>query len=695
MTQSCVLEALFVPKNDSRVTPLQFALSYAKSGMFVLPIHEAPDGKCSCGLPGCDSPGKHPRCLHGANDATVDETQIRAWWTRWPTANVAIGCGPSGIVVLDIDPRNGGDGSFEALRDELGATAFDTKTQTTAGHGVHYLFRAPVEPVGNDTKGKLGPGIDIKAAGGYILVAPSANNGSCYAWEVSARGTTLAEFPEALLERLRPKGAVFEAAAEVAQGSRNNYLASMAGALRRKGLSPAAIHAAISTANKESCKPPLKDGDVERIAKSIGRYPPADPIEIRTNGSIPYGRVIRTRKLSSYTPEEISWLWNNRIPRGKVSILAGDGGEGKSFATLGLAAALTTGAYLPGGGFQSGCDVLIWNGEDGPEDTIFRRAEKAGANMDRIEIITVEQNGKVVGFSLHDLPALTATVEANPAFGLVVIDPVTALLATVDSSRDAEVRSALQPLADLALRTRVAVLLVMHLKKGDEMNILHRISGSIGFGALARSALFLGTHAVSGRKSIDCIKHNLSPVRPEPVEFSLGEKGFQWVGLAPELTAEAIRMSKGRANHRTEAAEDYVKAMLADGAVDSQAIWHGARERGISEATLKRVRAKLGVRAKKHGFGESARWTWSLSEESHDETLPTGMGAPVGAHDPLRASGVIPLEEYKKTSFARGRGEGAHDPLPVETSQSAKNPNETLWREDEEEARLRDLLFDR
>ena len=258
-------------------------------------------------------------------------------------------------------------------------------------------------------------------------------------------------------------------------------------------------------------------------------------------------RII-AKRLGDYTPEKVDWVWDQRIPRGKPSILAGDGGEGKSYATLGIAAALTTGKMLPGGSPAEPGKVLMWNGEDAPADTIYARAESAGADLSRIIMLEeINDRGKRQPFSLRHLPVLEAHLADDPEISLVVIDPITALLTGIDSHRDTEVRSALQPLSDLAKRSKTAILMVMHLNKSEHASVLHRLSGSIGFGALARSVLFLGTHAQSGRKSIDCIKHNLSKGQPDPVEFAIGDDGFRWVGFAPGLTARAISLSRAKA----------------------------------------------------------------------------------------------------------------------------------------------------
>ncbi|MSR84697.1 MAG: bifunctional DNA primase/polymerase [Candidatus Latescibacteria bacterium] len=152
----------------------------------VFPCHSITEGgACSCGKTGCSGPGKHPRTEHGLKDATTDPTQIRKWWEQYPDANIGIPTGAvSGFDVLDIDPRHGGDISLEVLEAQHGKLP-ETSEQITGGGGRHILFR---HTPGLKSRNGVLPGIDIKADGGYILVAPSNHfSGRRYAWEESSR----------------------------------------------------------------------------------------------------------------------------------------------------------------------------------------------------------------------------------------------------------------------------------------------------------------------------------------------------------------------------------------------------------------------------------------------------------------------------------------------------------------------------
>jgi hypothetical protein len=159
---------------------VDFALSYASRGWAVLPCHSPTGGGCTCSATECSSPGKHPRLVNGLTGATTDSSDIEGWWRRWPNANVAIRTGEvSGLVVIDIDRRGGGDGTLAKLVKQHGRLPKTLAVQT--GDGVHLYFQHPGCPVPNDASRRLGPGIDIRGDGGYVLAPPSLHhNGRRY-----------------------------------------------------------------------------------------------------------------------------------------------------------------------------------------------------------------------------------------------------------------------------------------------------------------------------------------------------------------------------------------------------------------------------------------------------------------------------------------------------------------------------------
>ncbi len=277
-----------VKLNNAGNEKLEAALFYAqKMGWRVLPVYSmGPDGRCTCGKAECGRPGKHPRIKNWQKLATVDEKQIRQWWGWWPEANIGGATGfESGLVVLDIDPRHGGDIS------NLPGNLPDTIQCLTGGNGFHFYFKHPGRAVQNVTNlfPDTCPGCDIRGDGGFVVLPPSNHHsGGTYMWECSSspENTALADCPpwliKALQDRQSPKtvtgpGTGADPATEfILEGTRNDTLTRLAGSMRRGNFTPEAIMAALTAENEKRCRPPLPLDEVERIAKGILRYPPGN-----------------------------------------------------------------------------------------------------------------------------------------------------------------------------------------------------------------------------------------------------------------------------------------------------------------------------------------------------------------------------------------------------------------------------------
>src|SRR5262245_40835910 len=176
---------------------LAAALAYAARGWPVFPCHGMQDGQCTCsGKPNC-TPGKHPLTAHGFEDATTDPKQIDRWWTENPDANVAVATGAcSGLIVVDEDPRHGGDLTLEDLEAQYGKLP-DTVISLTGGGGKHYVFRHFGKALSSRAHA-FGPGLDLKGDGGYIIAPPSLHvSGLRYEWEASSHPdeVPIAAFP--------------------------------------------------------------------------------------------------------------------------------------------------------------------------------------------------------------------------------------------------------------------------------------------------------------------------------------------------------------------------------------------------------------------------------------------------------------------------------------------------------------------
>ena len=169
---------------------LASALTYAELGIPVFPLHSPGDGPsgCDCRRRDCGrDAAKHPRTVHGLKDATTDEATIRRWWGLWPRANIGAVTGAvSGLLVLDVDPRHGGDDTLECLVAQHGQLPPTWRSRTPGG-GWHLFLRYPDGlDIRNSASTVLGTGLDVRATGGYVILPPSFGaNGNPYAWEVA------------------------------------------------------------------------------------------------------------------------------------------------------------------------------------------------------------------------------------------------------------------------------------------------------------------------------------------------------------------------------------------------------------------------------------------------------------------------------------------------------------------------------
>jgi hypothetical protein len=241
------------------------ALVLAAAGWAVIPLHTPIDGACDCRRPDCPSPGKHPRTKNGVKDATTDPDQITRWWERWPQANIGAAV-PDGRVVVDVDTA---DLAAVVAADELPHTA-TSKT----GRGWHYFYRTqvPVRP-----KVAVRPHIDLRGPGSYVVVSPSLHvSGVSYEWATPLEDG-LADAPAWVIEAgglSRPTTDGPNEPDAIAEGERNATLTSLAGTMRRRGMTVLEIEVALLAVNSGRCNPPLPDEEVREIASSVGRYAP-------------------------------------------------------------------------------------------------------------------------------------------------------------------------------------------------------------------------------------------------------------------------------------------------------------------------------------------------------------------------------------------------------------------------------------
>lgn len=326
--------------------------------------------------------------------------------------------------------------------------------------------------------------------------------------------------------------------------------------------------------------------------------------------------VVVSVRLSDVKSRPIDWVWKDRIARGRLCLLAGDPGVGKSMFTCAVSAAVSTGSALPGDAPRPSADVLILSAEDSAEDTIRPRCEAMGADLSRIRVVTaVRREGKEGFFSLaSDMDALERELEE---VSLLIVDPIDAYVGTgVDSHRAAAIRSLLGPLAAAAERTGVAVVVVQHLTKGARDRAIYRPQGSIGYIAAARTALLVAAdpdNRTSGVRHVALLKSNIGP-QATTVAFSLEDGHFGWVPCESAKTAEQLLAVAASDDDQgaLAAAEEFLRDLLAIGPVAAKEVHRQARDAGVAERTLIRAKGRLGVRSVKAGPRDG--WEWRLSQ---------------------------------------------------------------------------------
>ena len=328
--------------------------------------------------------------------------------------------------------------------------------------------------------------------------------------------------------------------------------------------------------------------------------------------------------LSSVEPEEVSWLWPSWLALGKLALVDGDPGLGKSAMTLDLAARVSAGKPFPDGAECEPAGVVLLSAEDGLADTIRPRLDAAGADTSKILALTTvpDEEGHDRLLSIpEDLPLIEKGIRRVGA-RLVVMDPLMAFLSgDTNSHRDQDVRRALAPLAGLAERTGASVLVVRHLNKAAANNPLYRGGGSIGIIGAARMAFVVGKDPQDeDRRVLASTKNNLA-MPPSSLMFGLeeadsGSVRVNWLGQS-EVSAKDILATPQDQEHsdsRSEAVE-FLNDVLADGPIAASQIKEEAEDAAISERTLARAKKTLGVKSYREGETGSrgrGQWLWKL-----------------------------------------------------------------------------------
>jgi len=578
--------------------------------------------------------------------------EIKEWIEKYPAMNIAIVTGRiSGIVVVDIEKGGNSEGYPP------------TVTAKSGGDGIHLYYKHPGYEVPNGTRVK--ELTDIRGDGGYVLAAPSVSDKGEYEWIISPDDSDFSEWPvwitktANMAENSDKKWLLGKNG--VSEGSRNDTAASMAGKIL-SSMDPELWEILgwdqLQIWNTKNPKPlPLRE--LRSTWDSIKRlHVQSNKIQERNTSQVKYskGKAI-VKCFSDIQSVPISWLWQGRIALGKLTMIVGDPGLGKSLVTATLATNVSKGYPWPVDQSTPPIgDVILISAEDDPADTIKPRLEAADADCSRIHVVEAIQEeildteSEIVQhmFSFkHDITALEELLSSLPNCRLVIIDPVSAYLGGADSNKNSDIRELLAPLSKLAEKFKTAFVLVSHLNKNSGENALYRTTGSLAFIAAVRTAYIVTKDRENpDRRLLMPLKSNISKDKTG-LAYSIitaenGAPVIVWESEPVEMTAdEALAPSESTEERTaTDEAVDFLLDLLANGPVKASDAKTKARQAGISQKPLRSARERLHVKSKKSSTFEDGFWEWSLLEDA--QTVEDASSKRVGILEQARHLGNTP-----------------------------------------------------
>jgi hypothetical protein len=413
------------------------------------------------------------------------------------------------------------------------------------------------------------------------------------------------------------------------------------------------------------------------------------------NGSEGNLAKVKLTRASDVVTKPVEWLWDKRIPKGKLTMFDGDPDVGKSVVTMDLAARVSVGRTFPDGAPCEAGNVLIVNVEDAKDDTIVPRLQAHGADLERIAIIDGmpdEELGTRLLDLPGDVPALKDAVIEH-ATSLLIIDPVITVLGG-DMYKDGEARKALTPLRDMAEETGVTIVAVRHLNKNTSLSAIQRGGGNMGLIGVARAGAFFAHHPeVDGFRVMAHHKANLAEKQPSlqyvirgwAIDPNIGR--VEWKGVT-EHDANSLASVPPSPAEKTkqDQAMEFLRDELAGGPEWARVIYRDADAAGISKGTLLIAKSALRVRSEKIG---TDGWQWSLPEGTNPEG--TNHRHPFDSLEPLE-----PLEPsnsrvhsgHPQSAYIK---EGTKDVKGTKGVKGAEGSNLPLSA-DEQQAQIRELV---
>lgn len=607
-------------------TTQDWALYYASLGLAVVPI--------TAGT-------KHPPMKAWQKEATQDPEKIRQWWSRWPDSGVGVVTGEKsgGLAVIDLDehPEDGRRGVelLQTWEKENGRLP-ETWTATTGSGGRHLFYK--LQGSMKRQQHLYDNQVDFQTDGALVILPPTihAKTGRPYKWDIAPDQRPLAVYDDqaaAFIDEgyLEARGSVsgprFEAQKEVTAGGRTDYLFRMLSSLQAKGLTDAAIRAAVSAENDSVCVPPLSDQDLEReVFPALQRF---------EKGALSRGSSQKQAKskaplsldlvsLGNVPEERPDWLIPGYIPRYQITTLAGDGGSGKTTVWCNIAAAVSSGrpCFIEHGETvqREPGTVMFFSAEDSLKYTLVRRLRKNGADLSRIISLDIsDERFQAVKFNSDFLEQLLATYRPE----LCIFDPIQAFVpAEIKMGDRNAMRQCLGPLIGYGDKYGTTFMIVVHTNKQSGVYGRRRIADSADIWDSSRSVLIVGDTG-DGQQYLAHEKANYSR-HNDTVLFSLDDEVATSRGTSELTDRDYVLKAQysGKAKPQRENAKDLIIDLLDTVIVGDENTEFGRMETadldallkqyGVSKNTAARAKSELikegKIKAVQGGFGKDKKW---------------------------------------------------------------------------------------
>lgn len=558
------------------------ALDYLARGWSVLPL--CPPDHVGVGKAhrGCGSPGKRPFFPDTGSgewkqfqDERATEEQVRRWWGMHPGLNVGVALGPvSGLVGIDVDDEDG-----EELLGKLSGGEIPRTWEYTTGKGRRLLYRLP-EGVEVTSHAYKRPGTEIEilrfmGRGGQVVLPPSVHpNGSVYAWKTLCGPDDIepADAPE-WMRGAAPQGTAFRPADGelITEGGRNNYLISVAGAMRKRGCQEEEIGAALSAINRNRFDPPLSEAEVASVARSAMRYAPDEFTGVTIKFPEP-GTGAPPREEPEPRDETdvagiadlkaagaaVRWLWPGWIQCGVLTAVAAEGGTGKTRLAADLVRRIRRGESWPDGTpmtAERGRTVALWVMADNHHDEIVTVCEDFGiADCVKVNATRSDPYGGVTLEMVEDFAMLEKRIKVTRPL-LVVIDTV-GNSTDKNLSKQEDAKAYYQPLQVIARRQSIAVLCMTHLNAGGKV---------LGRRALekVRTCLRMNAERVNDtrcKRRLEVLKSNSK--YPDALGVTMGDHGNQYDNQPPPPPED--REPEAKVGRSTLECMDWLREQVRD-----------------------------------------------------------------------------------------------------------------------------------